>query len=548
MTVKKVFFALLLAVLPFSAKGQDVDISVALSDDGSALIREVWDLDISTGTEWYLVRSNLGDIRIKDLTVTDETGLAYINEGEWDVNRSMAQKAGRCGIVHKNDGCEICWGLGSYGHHVYTVNYTMTNAVKSMNDYDALHIQLVSPGIRPRIYHARVTVSADGKELNDDNTGIWAFGYEGTVDFKEGSIVAETDGPFITDEYSMIVLARFNKGLFHSASRIDADFQDKLDTAFNGSSYEEYLKEQKAAKVGEIILAVIAFLTIGLSVLAAKLAVRSRNKRMFGVASLKDIGYERDLPFDGNLLETRYVLGKCNKITSESAIASAMILRMIKNGQLDLTYDEKGKTLISFATNANLDSLSGPEKELYAMMQEASGSDLILQNREFSRWSARHTSKVSAWVDSLPVAGQSKMIEDNYLEGRTYTAEGQKHARRTIGFKNFLKDFTILEERKSTEVALWHDYIVMAALFGIADKVAKELKDIDPKAFEEYVGLPYPVMRNVIYSTDNMGSAITAAKVRQQQQTASSVGGHGGFSSFGGGGGFSGGGFGGGAR
>lgn len=548
MTVKKVFFALLLAVLPLSVNGQDVDISVALSDDGSALVREVWDLDISTGTEWYLVRSNLGDIRIKDLTVTDETGLAFENEGEWDVNRSMAQKAGRCGIVHKNDGCEICWGLGSYGHHVYTVSYTMTNAVKSMNDYDALHMQFVSPGIRPRIYHARVTVSADGQVLNDENTGIWAFGYEGTVDFMEGSIVAETDGPFITDDYSMIVLARFNKGLFHSPSRIDSDFQDKLDTAFNGSSYEEYLKEQKAARAGEIILAVLAFLTIGLSVLAAKLAVRSRNKRMFGVTSLKDIGYERDLPFDGNLLETRYVLGKCNKITSESAIASAMILRMIKNGQLALTYDDKGKTLISFAENASLDSLSGPEKELYAMMQEASGSDLILQNREFSRWSARHTSRVSAWVDSLSVAGRSKMIEDNYLEGRTYTDEGQKHARRTIGFKNFLKDFTILEERKSTEVALWHDYIVMAALFGIADKVAKELKDIDPKAFEEYVGLPYPVMRNVIYSTDNMGSAITAAKVRQQQQTARSVGGHGGFSSFGGGGGFSGGGFGGGAR
>ena len=190
MTVKKVFFALLLAVLPLSVNGQDVDISVALSDDGSALVREVWDLDISTGTEWCLVRSNLGDIRIKDLTVTDETGLAFENEGEWDVNRSMAQKAGRCGIVHKNDGCEICWGLGSYGHHVYTVSYTMTNAVKSMNDYDALHMQFVSPGIRPRIYHARVTVSADGQELNDENTGIWAFGYEGTVDFMEGSIVA----------------------------------------------------------------------------------------------------------------------------------------------------------------------------------------------------------------------------------------------------------------------------------------------------------------------------------------------------------------------
>ena len=37
--------------------------------------------------------------------------------------------------------------------------------------------------------------------------------------------------------------------------------------------------------------------------------------------------------------------------------------------------------------------------------------------------------------------------------------------------------------KEKVEVHLWQDYLVFATLFGIADKVAKELKDIDPIAF-----------------------------------------------------------------
>ena len=94
---------------------------------------------------------------------------------------------------------------------------------------------------------------------------------------------------------------------------------------------------------------------------------------------------------------------------------------------------------------------------------------------------------------------------------------------------------------------LWHDYIVFASLYGIADKVAKELKDINPEAFETAVGMDYPTMNNVVYISNNMANSITSAVV-SHAQTSVSVGGGGGFSSFGGGGGFSGGGFGGGSR
>ena len=68
---------------------RDIDITLHLSDKGSVTFDEFW--DINTGpkiTEWYLVRENLGDIIIPNLTVLDgETGDKLEDIGEWDRNQ-----------------------------------------------------------------------------------------------------------------------------------------------------------------------------------------------------------------------------------------------------------------------------------------------------------------------------------------------------------------------------------------------------------------------------------------------------------------------------
>lgn len=534
----------------------DVDISVKLTNDGSALITEVWSININYGTEWYLVRSNLGDIEISDFKVSDEMSAGYIYEGSWNVDRSLAQKAYRCGIVEKRDGCELCWGLGSYGSHTYIVEYRMSNVVKAMKDYDKFHLQLVSPGIQPRPEHVYVRISAESDSLHftEENTGIWAFGFEGTDRFtEEGTIEVETELPFEDDRYSVIVLARFEKGMFSPTSvrEKDIEFQTTLDNAFEGSDYKEFLDQDAAqreadrkARNGVIaFIAALAALTFGF----AKTSERKRNQGMFGVVKLKEIGYARELPFDGNLFETRYVLGKCSRISSEGNMATALILKMIKDGQLTVYNNAEGYPEIGLS-GRNLDAdVCFAQAQFFSMIREAAGPDGILQKREFSRWSRYPANQklVTKWVTDLPLAGASFLQAHGYGTGTNFTPAGQEQARRVIGFRNFLKDFTLLKERETIEVALWQDYLIYAALFGIADKVAKELQDINPRAFEEVVGYPYPVFCNILYSSNSMGNAMVYAVARQ---TSSSAGGHGGFSSFGGGGGFSGGGFGGGAR
>ena len=224
---------------------RDIDITLHLTDKGSVTFGEYW--DINTGpniTEWYLVRENLGDIIIPKLTVLDgETGASFEDVGEWDVNRSLEEKAGKSGIVHKDNGVELCWGIAPRGDRKFYAFYSMIKAMKSLNDYDMLHLQVVSPGMSNPPKHVRITVKSNDFQLDTTNTCAWGFGFEGTTTFTDSTVVFESSKPFRTDD-SAIILLRFNKGMFQPLSVQERDFQEALDIALEGSKFADDPKEE----------------------------------------------------------------------------------------------------------------------------------------------------------------------------------------------------------------------------------------------------------------------------------------------------------------
>lgn len=550
----------------FSPAIRDIDITVSLNEDGSARVTEVWDVTVASGTEWYLVVGNLGDMRIKDLSVTDETGLHFINEGDWDVDRTITQKTGKCGLVRKSDGYEICWGVGSYGDHVYTVSYTKTNLVKSLNDYDAFNHQFITTGLSSRPEHARVTISKEGAVFDTTQVRIASFGYVGTIHFIDGKIVAESSEPFRSNS-SMIVMARFDKGIFAPVSVENRDFSDMEEKAVAGSDYEQKENSSKSGISGilsgiaqslyNIILVLIPFGLLGATAITkSKGAAR---KGVFGFKPTADnIQWCRELPYNGNIYATYYTLTKAQMLPQKNVIASALVLRMLLEGDISISKDNKDKTLISFNDKPIDDTL---QVRLYAMIKEASGSDQILQNNEFSAWAKRNYKKVQEWVKAVDAEGVAALANcdaqykvTNLFEYNKFNEQGQEMARRMLGFKKYLEDFTIINERKAVEVSLWREYMIFATLFGIAEKVAKDLKAIDAVSFESIMqmgnnnfGGSLTLMDIMRLSNAMSRSVTTGAEYAVPKSTSSSWGG-GGFSSFGGGGGFSGGGFGGGSR
>ncbi len=541
-----------LLVWAFAAQAgtiRSININLSLDREGSAYITEIWDINADEGTEWYLVKSNLRNMSIRDFSVS-ENGVMFTNEGDWIVRRSIKQKAGRCGIVRGKDGVELCWGLGSMGDHIFTVRYTITGAVQTLHDYDMLHMQLVSPGLSSKPEKVSVRISAEGVPLSTDNCRIWGFGFNGTSSLEDGSAVYRSTERF-KYKSSVIALLRFEKGIFYSPNAVDKDFDEVLSYALEGSSYDKKTalgQEDDEDDISGWMLLLGTLCWSLLSVLLIIIAVKAHYKSILGVPSMRHIDWCRDVPFKGDILEGDFVWKKVKSgATQDSQLAGAMILRMVERGILSVERDAKEKVEFHFNDSASFEGLPSCYKELYDMMKEASGADQILQDREFSRWSRAHYRRVSKWALSTSKDAMECLKNDDYmsLSGK-FSDEGKQEARKLVGFSKFLKDFTLIGERGTREVGLWNDYLVFGMIFGIADKVAKELADIDPKVFSETVYADPMTARQIIWMTNRMGYAITNASASAQMKASS--GGFGGMTSFGGGGGFSGGGFGGGAR
>ena len=596
-----VLLAASLTCLPafsYSPEIRDIDITLTLLPDGSASIRERWDVCAADGTEWYLVRSNLGDIEVGGLSVSDESGLDYICEDGWDTERSLAEKAGRCGILRKRDGAELCWGIGSLGDHVFDVRYTMSRCVKSLNDYDMLHLQTVSPGLSSPPRHVRVTVRAQGHQLDTANTRAWGFGYEGRVDFRDGAVVFESSEPFVRNS-SVIVLLRFDKGMFSSPSMQDRDFSEALAVAMEGADFGEHGSD--GSEAGSGFARLLALFVLGIAAMTG-IGVWHRSSVRRKILGMKpsEVGWCRDIPFGGDLEASAYTLEKLGEHAGRDTLAAALILRMIYKGQLSVSKDDRGRVELSFdSPTASADghydhSGKGPDRDsvvkvgasdgsaaghagdlsggqsagsegmtaragfqpgddpsaedLREMMLEASGSDRVLQHKEFSRWAGRHTHEVAGWSRRALVHGRDALRDGGLIYGSAYTSSGSAEARKLLGLKKFLQDFTLMDEKEAIEAVLWQEYLVYGALFGIADKVADQLREINPEAFAEVMDYDYPTTHQLLLQTRILSAAITNSNAAVAAENAGSARGLGGGSSFGGGGGFSGGGFGGGSR
>ena len=552
---KVVLLLAALAIAPglHAQRIRDVDIKVDLAADGSARVTQVWDVDAVSGTEWYMPVENLGQMTVKDLTVS-ENCQTFTDEGRrWNVDRSISQKAGRSGIVEKRNGVELCWGIGSYGRHVWTASFTVTGLVQSLNDADAFNFMFVNPGLMAPPEHAKVTIrnATGGEGWTYDNTRVWGFGFDGEISVKDGDIVVESSEPF-GPLSKLIALVRFEKGLFSPVVSRDMDFNEMRDDAMEGSSYSP----DEDDTFGKMIMGLFAFIFLGglfttIWGIVQQAMGKKYKKSLFGKYKITE--WFREAPMNGDLFASYYVLEngwRFGGSSSSQGLIGALFLRWILDGKVKVEPDPKKSKRVNLAFQPEVEIEEPVERTLYEMALTASGSNLLLESGEFEKWSEKNFKKVTAWPLKAQDRGKQYMEDHHYfLHGTTTNEEGAREACHVIEFKNFLQDFTLTDKREAGEVGLWKDYLVFAQLYGIADRVAQQFQKLFPAEFQEVantVGVDPTIMMRTIQMTNNISATAINRAISKTQ--AGSYAGRGGHTSFGGGGGFSGGGFGGGTR
>ena len=538
-----------LVAVPLCA-GSDVDslrINVELRDDGAALVTETWRINVSDDiSEWYLVADNMGRMTIEDLRVCDETGNEYVNEGEWNVNRSRARKVGRCGLVTKSDGYEICWGVGSSGWHTYTVRYLLTGLVKGHEDLDGFNHMFVARDLGSSPQSIVLTIRKPGLEFTTENTKVWAFGFHGEIHVEDGVVVARTTEPF-TRRSALIAMVGFEKGLFHPALAESRTFDEVRQTAMEGSDYREPDKD------GDFWIGLLVGLGVVLSVfVSVKVIVKTvKRKRELLGGGMRNVAWFRDAPLGGDLKKSSNILlaFSGNTMLERQNLIAAYITRLFYRGAFEIVPQPgKSKPLMrirELEVDDSTDSRSdaGLESRLYSFIKEAASEDGILQKNELQRWANRHGEALYDWgLDAW--------------NGVTIWTMKPEDARQVFGLRRYLKDFTMIKDRGVVEVKLWNNYLIFASLYGIADQLMKDFRKVCPEYFTLSSAarlLDDDVTTFMIWNMINMTSrdfntAASTYEASRSNDSGSGWSGGGGMASWGGGGGFSGGGSGGGGR
>ena len=196
------------------------------------------------------------------------------------------------------------------------------------------------------------------------------------------------------------------------------------------------------------------------------------------------------------------------------------------------------------------------------MLKKAAGENNILEKDEFSKWAKYNHGEVHHWCNAsrdearaqLQIHGWSGSDPDKLTDA------GKEEGKHLLGLRKFLMDFTLTREREAFDAHLWKEYMVYGALLGIAQIVAKQLKEIAP----QYTGSDMDsvlltsldfsqIVRtaNVLHirsTTPSYGTPSTSSRSSHSYSSSASRSGYGGRSSHSGGHGHSSGGPGGGGR
>ena len=572
------FFALISVCKTVEANSiEKISMDIFIEENGDAKITEVWECRTNQGTEVYHPYYNLGNSEIKDLTVS-EGSVEYQTLASWNTNGTLSSKAKKCGINRISNGVELCWGISNYGKHTYTVNYTITNFVSELTDSQMIYWTLVPHNFSNEIGKAYIKIHTNFDI--EDTIDVWGYGdYGGTAYVYDGYIEMQSNGSLASNEY-MTILVEFPLDSFKCSNKLDYDFNHYFEMAEEGAvKYEnDYdYNYNSGFNFGSMMSALITMMSsiivpiFILIVTAANQSNKFTDKKYFKniLPNQKEIPYYRDIPCKKDILRAYYIAYKYKiiKEKDKSGLLGAIILKWLKDSMIRIEKKEVGlifkkENIIVALNETDPEKIVEPkEKELFRMLYDAS-KDGYLESKEFERWCYRSYSKVLAWFDKIIKEQENRLIEEGIIQYEEVvkftvyrvrehapTDALNEEALQLAGFKKYLEDYTLIAEREALEVHLFEEYLIFAQILGIAEKVAKQFKDLYPEIVEQSHFDSYD---NIYFVQICTNRGISNARFAEQEainRANSYSSGGGGFSSGGGGGGsFGGGGGGGGFR
>ncbi len=605
-SIKKIIFSLFILISFFLTTTEvsansvsKIEMDVYIDSYGNAKITEVWNAYLSQGTEGYRPYTNLGNSSISNFIISDDSGRIYESLSSWNVNASFDNKAYKSGLHYISNGVELCWGISNYGNRTYTLKYDISNFVTQYTDTQGIYFNFLN--LDQSVDNAKIIIHSD-IPFSLDNSRIWAFGNNGSINFEDGKIVLESGG-FLSKSQYMVGLVRFETNLFNTSNSSSKSFDDVYDSAMSDVSkdeleYTDYRFLDYFKLFWKFIIWLIFSVCLNPVVLIIIVYMVLKKKKGsewiwgsrkhsgyldFGpggknIPSDDKIEYWREIPCNKDLERAYWVSYQYNVVsinTLRKGIIGAILLKWIKEEKITVSKTRKG--LFSFKDNNYAIDFSKSiycenkiENDLLEMLKRASGMNRILEAKEFEKWCKKNYSKIDSWFSTFIYNEQAELEIQQLITSRVEATPGMFGKTKNItakvvspvllndaihlkGLKKFLLDFSIMPEREYFEVHIWEEYLIFAQLLGIADKVEEQFSKLYPN-FSQVSKLDIDMTTIAVRSMVEIGyKGIEAGKRRaassnSHDYSGSSRGSGGGGSSYSSGGSSSGGSSGGGFR
>lgn len=557
--MKKIFkYIFLISIVFFNIQSinaesiSSINMDIYIDNNGDAHVTETWVANPTEKTEYYHAFHNIGNSTITDFEVRDESRTYTLVE--WNVDASFSNKSYKYGYNYTNNGVELCFGKSSYSRHTYTLTYTIKKFVSQVDDADIVYWNLLG-SISPAPSSVNIVIYSDTPFEN--NLDVWGYGYkDGYAYVYDGKVYLSTEGKLNSDEY-MVALIKFPKGTYKTTNILNHDFNYYYEMAQKGAvSHEEnvllgaiFAILSFAFWIFIIVIIVAACKTMPQNGQKYRLSISPEDKKTKGIPNF------RDIPCNKDIFKAYYIAYNYGLMKKQTDLLGAVLLKWLKENRISIKKEEKSglfsKEKTSVVLSNNTDFVNNFEKEVYDMLYEAS-KDGILESKEFEKWSKKHYTKILNWFNKVLDSVAEKLISDGNLikiEKKALFFKYSEYEPSTTfredinqvkGLKNFLNEFTNIKDREAIEVMLYDEYLMFASIFGIADKVAKQFKELYPDYIQNY-DFDYD---DVIFISNFSSTGVNAASQARSRAESYSSGG-GGFSSSGGGGGSFGGGGGG---
>lgn len=575
----RIFILALILFFPHIAHANQlhsIDINVEIDQNGIGHVKETWQTNEENedATEKYKVISDLGDIKIRNFKVESDDG-TWQEVSPWNIDASFDDKANKYGMVEDGDRVELCWGITNFGENTYHLSYDIDPLAVGLNDYDMVYFRFIKENLDP--LPDKISITIKGPNDFDDEVLMWGFGFEGDVHNVDGKILAKSDGDV---QYGQIML-RFPKGTFDTSYHIDKDFDFYADMAQEGSDYgsaddagdydEDYEYVESTpfnpflfflSGALSLIGPFIGFIFFALAIKSLKGSSDYKiiNKKVLKKANKFKDQYYRDIPYDGPIEDTYLISQNANglNINFENYM-TAFLLKWVYGDAI--SFGEEEEKVLFFDTKSSYitinhepTNMSKVESKFFDVLQrsEEYTDDGKIKQKHIEKFIKKNESFMEDYFESFSENSLDQLVDRGYLINNkkkkalskkyknkiTITDSGVDLYENFIKFKNYLEDYSLIEERDINEVKLWDGFMIYAAIYGISKKVYSNFTEVYPE-YENMSAFDFYMISNIT----SYSSGISSAASSNLSSFESS--GFGGSSSFGGGGGSFGGGSGG---